>query len=106
MTETAAALAPGLALVARRQLIAGPIEAWFPLSPGDRPFVGPGQAVVRGAPMADRLREPRTVVVPGPVTDKLRRNVPMGWYWLGAYGVFRQASLRGVESASSIGANS
>jgi N4-gp56 family major capsid protein len=41
----------------------------------------------------------------GPVTDKLRRNVPVGWYWLGQYGVFRQASLRGVESASSIGAN-
>jgi len=63
-TETASA--PGLALVARRQLVTGPIEAWFPLGPGDRPFVAPGQAVVRGAPMADRLRDPKTVVVPGP----------------------------------------
>jgi N4-gp56 family major capsid protein len=43
--------------------------------------------------------------VPGPVTDKLRRNVPMGWYWLGKYGIFRQAALRRVESASSIGSN-
>lgn len=43
--------------------------------------------------------------VQGPVTDKLRRNVPAGWLWLGQYGVFRQASLRRVESASSIGAN-
>lgn len=44
-------------------------------------------------------------VVPGPVTDSLRRFVPMGWYWLGGYGIFRQAALRRVESASSIGAN-
>lgn len=44
-------------------------------------------------------------VVPGPVTDKLRRFVPVGWYWLGGYSIFRQASLRAVESASSIGSN-
>lgn len=45
------------------------------------------------------------IFVPGPVTDKLRRNVPLGWYWIGAYGIFRQAALRGIESASTIGAN-
>ncbi len=39
----------------------------------------------------------------GPVIDKLRRQQPVGWYWLGAYGIFRQAALRAVESASSIG---
>lgn len=44
-------------------------------------------------------------VVMSPITDKLRRFVPMGWYWIGTYGIFRQESLRGVESASSIGAN-
>lgn len=44
-------------------------------------------------------------VILGPVTDKLRRNVPIGWYWLGAYGRFREESIRRVESASSIGAN-
>ena len=49
---------------------------------------------------------PYPMFVQGPVTDKLRRNVPMGWYWIGAYGVFRQAALRGVESSSSIGTNS
>ncbi len=43
--------------------------------------------------------------VDGPVTDKLRRNKPMGWYWIGAYGRFREASLRRIESASSIGTN-
>jgi N4-gp56 family major capsid protein len=41
----------------------------------------------------------------GPVTDKLRRFQPVGWHWYGAYGVFRQAALRAVESSSSIGAN-
>lgn len=49
---------------------------------------------------------PLPTVVPGPITDHLRRFVPMGWYWLGAYGVFRQAALRRVETASSIGTNS
>lgn len=44
-------------------------------------------------------------VVMGPVVDKLRRFVPMGWYWLGAYGVFRQAALWRAENASSIGTN-
>ncbi len=44
-------------------------------------------------------------VIPGPVTDKLRRFQPMGWYWLGAYGRYREASLYRIESASSIGAN-
>ena len=42
-------------------------------------------------------------VVPGPITDRLRRFVPMGWYWLGGYSVFRQASLIRIESASTLG---
>lgn len=49
---------------------------------------------------------PLPTVVPSPITDNLRRFVGMGWYWLGAYGRFREASLRRVESASSIGSNS
>lgn len=44
-------------------------------------------------------------VVLGPVVDKLRRFVPIGWYWLGAYGVFREAALWRSENASSIGTN-
>lgn len=44
-------------------------------------------------------------VVMGPVTDHLRRFVPVGWYWFGVYGLFRAASLRAVESSSSIGTN-
>ena len=42
-------------------------------------------------------------VVPGPITDRLRRFVPLGWYWLGAYGIFRQASIIRLESASLLG---
>ena len=42
-------------------------------------------------------------VVPGPITDRLRRFVPMGWYWLGAYGIFRQASVMRIESSSLLG---
>lgn len=48
---------------------------------------------------------PRPKVVPGPVTDHLRRFVPMGWHWIGAYKIFRQEAVRRVETASSIGAN-
>jgi N4-gp56 family major capsid protein len=49
---------------------------------------------------------PYPKVVMGPTVDKLRRFPPVGWYWLGTYGIFRQAALRAVESASSIGTNS
>ena len=44
-------------------------------------------------------------VIPGPITDRLRRFVPLGWYWLGAYGVFRQAAILRIESASLLGAD-
>ena len=44
-------------------------------------------------------------VVPGPITDRLRRFVPLGWYWLGAYGIFRQASVIRIESSSLLGAD-
>jgi len=45
-------------------------------------------------------------VVRGPVVDVLSRFQPIGWYWLGGYARFREASLRRIETASSIGANS
>lgn len=44
-------------------------------------------------------------VVNGPVTDILRRFQPVGWYHLVGYGRFREAAIRRIESASSIGAN-
>jgi N4-gp56 family major capsid protein len=48
---------------------------------------------------------PYPKIVPGPVVDHLRRFVPWGWYWFGGYKRFREAAIRRVESASSIGTN-
>ena len=59
-------IAAGLSLVRARPILIGPVEATFVLRPGDRPRVAHGEAVVRGAPLADRLRDPRTEVVAGP----------------------------------------
>ncbi len=57
----------GLELVARRSIHFSPIDVLFPLRPGDRPLVLEGEAVGRGQPIADYIREPRTIVsqVPG-----------------------------------------
>lgn len=41
-------------------------------------------------------------IVPGPVVDKLRRFVPISWYQIVGYSVFRQPALLRVESSSSI----
>lgn len=41
----------------------------------------------------------------GPQVDKLRRFNSIGWYWLGGYKRFREASIQRMESASSIGAD-
>jgi len=45
------------------------------------------------------------LIVPGPVVDALRRFVPIGWYHLVGYGIFRQAAVLRIEGASTIGAN-
>jgi N4-gp56 family major capsid protein len=44
-------------------------------------------------------------MVQGPVTDKLRRFVPLGWHTYVGWNQFRAASLERLLSASSIGAN-
>lgn len=44
-------------------------------------------------------------IVPGPVTDRLMRFMPLGWYGYFGYKVIRSAALRRVMSASSIGSN-
>lgn len=44
-------------------------------------------------------------IVPGPITDKLRRFMPLGWHAYLDYGVIRSAAARNVISASSIGSN-
>ncbi len=72
-------LPAGLELVRARALTVGPIEAWFPMEPGDRPLVTAGEAVVAGAPLTDRLRDPRTEVVAGPV----EADAEPGTWWAG-----------------------
>jgi N4-gp56 family major capsid protein len=44
-------------------------------------------------------------IVPGPITDKLRRFMPLGWHAYLDYGVIRSAAARNLLAASSIGAN-
>lgn len=44
-------------------------------------------------------------VILGNVTDKLMRFVPVGWYWMGGFGRFREAAIRRIEVASTLGAN-
>jgi len=44
-------------------------------------------------------------IILGTVVDKLQRLVPIGWYWNGGYGRFREESIRRIEAASTIGAN-
>jgi N4-gp56 family major capsid protein len=54
---------------------------------------------------SDSVSAQHAQVVMGPVVDSLKRFHPVGWYWLGGYGIFRQASIRRFESSSSIGTN-
>ena len=46
-------------LVPARPLVVAPVDAVFRLGPGDRPLVAAGDSVVVGAPLAERLRDPR-----------------------------------------------
>lgn len=76
---------------------AGNIDAYLTL------FVG-REALAKAYSTTDgNGAEPRVVV--GPVVDKLRRFQPIGWYWLGAYGRFREASIYRVESYATLGTN-
>lgn len=48
------------------------------------------------------VSRPTPQVVLGAVVDKLQRLVPVGWYWLGGFGRFREDSLWRVETASTL----
>jgi hypothetical protein len=50
--------ARAVSLVRSRTLVTAPVDAVFALAPGDRPLVAPGESVVVGAPIAERLRDP------------------------------------------------
>jgi hypothetical protein len=55
----------GLDLVPRRALLGETAEVGFRLAPGDRPLVAAGDTVVAGTTIAERLRDPRLVELPG-----------------------------------------
>ena len=59
------------------------------------------QALAKAWSMVDGNTE-QPHVVPGPITDYLRRFVPWGWYWLGGYGRYREAAIQRIESGSSL----
>jgi N4-gp56 family major capsid protein len=62
------------------------------------------QAIAKGYSVAEGCgAQPRVIM--SPVVDKLRRFVPVGWHHFVGYARFREAALRRVESASSIGTN-
>ncbi len=46
---------------------------------------------------SESVSAPMPQVVLGNVVDKLKRFVPVGWYWLGGFGRFREASLQRIE---------
>lgn len=62
------------------------------------------QAIAKAHSVVDG-NGPVPKIVRGPIVDTLERFQPIGWYWLGGYARFREASLRRIESSSSIGAN-
>ena len=73
-------VAGGLDLIRPRAVVRDNVEAWFALQPGDRAVAAIGESVVHGAPLAERLRDPRTDVAPGPTAAD---GVPGGW-WSGS----------------------
>lgn len=62
------------------------------------------QALAKGVSLGGEYGEQPTIVY-GTVTDILQRFRPVGWKHFVGYGIFRQESLRRIESASSIGTN-
>jgi len=62
-TET---LPPGFELLRLQQVTERGVEAWFSMHPGEQALVAAGEAVVPGAPLAERRRDLRTVVTVGP----------------------------------------
>jgi len=59
-------------LVPARRLVIAPVDALFSLAPGDRPLVSAGDSVVVGAPIAERLRDPRLDELDVPASDDTR----------------------------------
>jgi hypothetical protein len=64
---------PGLELVGRRALVGDAPEILFRLAPGDRALVAPGDAVVAGTTIAERLRDAAIVeLAPAAAPDEAK----------------------------------
>ena len=70
----------GLELVGWRPVVGSPIEVIFRLAPGDRPLVVAGDALVAGAPIAERLRDPGVTELAANATEETARA---GDRWMG-----------------------
>lgn len=62
------------------------------------------QAIAKAYSDAEGLG-PTPRIIMSPIVDKLKRFVPIAWYHLVGYARFREAALRRIESASTIGTN-
>jgi hypothetical protein len=67
-------IAPGeprtdLGIIRMRRLLEGPVDVTIPLAPGDRALVAAGESVVPGAPIVERIRDPRLIDVVVPDTS-------------------------------------
>lgn len=82
-----------LEMVRGRRVTAGPIQAFFAMEPGDRPLVAAGEAVVRGTPIIDRLRDGRTEVVGGVLGDEAEP----GTWWVGEESPGRRGTPRALR---------
>ncbi len=82
----------GIELVRLRQVTAHGIEARFDLRPGERELVTPGETVVRGAPLVERMRDLRTEVIPGAGAGA---GAEPGAWWSGSLGGRRRGKRAG-----------
>jgi hypothetical protein len=85
----------GLDLVHRRAVLDGPIEVSFGLAPGDRPLVVAGDAIVAGAALAERVRDPRIVELAANATEDQVRAGDR-WMTAGRDGTRRRRGARAV----------
>jgi len=68
----------GLEVVALRALVRPAPLVWLPLAPGDRPRVTPGQSVLAGALLAERVRDALIATVPA---DAMAPGTGPGDWW-------------------------
>lgn len=52
---------------------------------------------------SNMVSAPEPQIVIGKVIDILQRFVPIGWYWMGGFAIFRQAAVYRLEHSSSVG---